>query len=85
MEGDVADVGGGAFGVVESVGLRVTTIRAFNGQLWYAHNGQSAIPFPRQVMYHRQEYETAPLRVQSGTAAKDDGAARPGRSPTSAL
>ena len=39
-EGDIADVGGGAVGVVESVGLRVTQIRSFNGQLWYVHNGQ---------------------------------------------
>lgn len=181
-EGDIADVGGGAVGVVESVGLRVTTIRAFNGQLWYVHNGQIAtvgnlsrewtravvdvglayeqdtakglkvlkevgdawaaeneeivleppeaqgllglnasdvgvrlvvkvkapnhavaerelrqrikaafdaegveIPFPRQVTYHRQEAETAPLRVQGAGAAKGDGAARPGRNPASAL
>lgn len=181
-EGDIADVGGGAVGVVESVGLRVTTIRGFNGQLWYVHNGQIAtvgnfnrewtravvevglayeqdtakglkvlqevgdawaaehedlvleppeaqgllglnasdvgvrlvikvkapnhfvaerelrqrvkaafdeagveIPFPRRVTYHRQEEESSPLRVQSAEGQKGDGAARPGRSPASAL
>jgi moderate conductance mechanosensitive channel len=39
-EGDIADVGGEATGVVESVGLRVTRVRAFNGQLWYVQNGE---------------------------------------------
>lgn len=39
-EGDIADVGGGAVGVVESVGLRMTQVRSFSGQLWYVQNGE---------------------------------------------
>lgn len=37
--GDVVDVGE-ATGTVESVGLRVTTIRDINGTLWYCRNGE---------------------------------------------
>ncbi|EME14454.1 mechanosensitive ion channel family protein [Rhodococcus triatomae] len=39
--GDVIDVGE-AVGTVESVGLRVTTIRDVNGTLWYCRNGEIA-------------------------------------------
>lgn len=38
-EGDVVNVDG-TDGTVEQVGLRVTHIRAFNGQLWYVPNGE---------------------------------------------
>ncbi|WP_072687168.1 mechanosensitive ion channel family protein [Rhodococcus marinonascens] len=37
--GDVVDLGE-ATGTVESVGLRVTTIRDINGTLWYCRNGE---------------------------------------------
>ncbi|NLV78829.1 MAG: mechanosensitive ion channel [Rhodococcus sp.] len=37
--GDVVDVGD-AIGTVESVGLRVTTIRDIDGTLWYCRNGE---------------------------------------------
>ncbi|HEU5471176.1 MAG TPA: mechanosensitive ion channel family protein [Actinophytocola sp.] len=37
--GDVVDVGP-ASGVVESVGLRVTTLRDVNGTVWYVRNGE---------------------------------------------
>jgi small conductance mechanosensitive channel len=37
--GDVVDVGD-ASGVVEDMGLRVTTLRALDGTLWYVRNGQ---------------------------------------------
>lgn len=37
--GDVVDVGD-AVGTVESVGLRVTTIRDIDGTLWYCRNGE---------------------------------------------
>ncbi|MFT5435216.1 MAG: small-conductance mechanosensitive channel, partial [Myxococcota bacterium] len=36
--GDFAKVGE-ASGVVEDVGLRLTCVRSFNGQLWYINNG----------------------------------------------
>jgi moderate conductance mechanosensitive channel len=39
-EGDIANVGGEATGVIEHVGLRVTRVRAFDGQLWYIQNGE---------------------------------------------
>lgn len=37
--GDVVDLGA-ASGVVENVGLRVTSIRDINGTLWYCRNGE---------------------------------------------
>ncbi|HYH31433.1 MAG TPA: mechanosensitive ion channel family protein [Pseudonocardia sp.] len=37
--GDVVDVGE-ASGVVESVGLRITTLRALDGTVWYVRNGE---------------------------------------------
>ncbi|WP_068268742.1 mechanosensitive ion channel family protein [Aldersonia kunmingensis] len=37
--GDVVDLGD-AVGTVESVGLRVTTVRDLNGTLWYCRNGE---------------------------------------------
>ncbi|OLT21281.1 mechanosensitive ion channel protein MscS [Pseudonocardia sp. CNS-139] len=37
--GDVIDVGA-AIGTVETVGLRITTIRDGNGTLWYVRNGE---------------------------------------------
>jgi small-conductance mechanosensitive channel len=37
--GDVVDVGS-ASGVVEAVGLRVTTLRDVNGTVWYVRNGE---------------------------------------------
>ncbi|MEE2034680.1 mechanosensitive ion channel family protein [Rhodococcus chondri] len=37
--GDVVDVGD-AVGTVESVGLRVTTVRDIDGTLWYCRNGE---------------------------------------------
>lgn len=39
-EGDIIDAGSGVSGVVEAVGLRMTRIRAFNGQLWFVQNGE---------------------------------------------
>lgn len=39
--GDIIDVGE-AVGTVETVGLRVTTIRDLNGTLWYCRNGEIA-------------------------------------------
>ncbi|MFW6087854.1 MAG: mechanosensitive ion channel family protein, partial [Myxococcota bacterium] len=39
-EGDIANVGGEVTGVIESVGLRITKVRALDGQLWYIQNGE---------------------------------------------
>ena len=39
--GDIIDIGE-ASGTVETVGLRVTTIRDLNGTLWYCRNGEIA-------------------------------------------
>ena len=41
-EGDIAEVGD-TTGVVEQVGLRVSQVRTFNGQLFYIPNGQIAV------------------------------------------
>ena len=37
--GDIVDLGE-ASGVVESVGLRITTVRDVNGTVWYVRNGE---------------------------------------------
>lgn len=37
--GDVVDLGE-AIGVVETVGMRITTLRALDGTVWYVRNGQ---------------------------------------------
>lgn len=37
--GDVVDLGE-AIGVVETVGLRITTVRALDGTVWYVRNGE---------------------------------------------
>jgi moderate conductance mechanosensitive channel len=37
--GDIVDVGE-ASGVVEAVGLRITTLRDLNGTVWYVRNGE---------------------------------------------
>src|SRR6185436_20394721 len=37
--GDIVDVGQ-ASGTVETVGLRITTLRDLNGTLWYVRNGE---------------------------------------------
>ena len=38
--GDRVDVGGTAIGVVEAVGLRITTLRGDDGTVWYVRNGE---------------------------------------------
>jgi small conductance mechanosensitive channel len=38
--GDTVDLGGDANGTVESVGLRITTVRDGRGVLWYIRNGE---------------------------------------------
>jgi small conductance mechanosensitive channel len=38
--GDVVDLGSGAVGTVEEVGLRLTQVRSFDGTLWYVRNGE---------------------------------------------
>jgi moderate conductance mechanosensitive channel len=38
--GDTVDVGGTATGVVEAVGLRITTLRGDDGTVWYVRNGE---------------------------------------------
>lgn len=37
--GDIVTIKDASDGVVENVGLRVTSVRSFNGQLWYIPNG----------------------------------------------
>ncbi|MBO0609185.1 mechanosensitive ion channel family protein [Myceligenerans salitolerans] len=38
--GDFVDLGGGATGSVEAMGLRLTQVRNFDGTLWYVRNGE---------------------------------------------
>jgi moderate conductance mechanosensitive channel len=40
--GDTIDAGGTATGVVEAVGLRITTLRDGDGTVWYVRNGEIA-------------------------------------------
>jgi small-conductance mechanosensitive channel len=56
--GDIVDVGG-ASGVVESVSLRTTRIRAVDGTLWHVPNGEV-----RQVGNMSQHWSRALLDVQ---------------------
>ncbi|GGC72515.1 mechanosensitive ion channel [Hoyosella rhizosphaerae] len=55
--GDVVDLGD-AVGTVETVGLRVTTVRSVNGTLWYVRNGEVL-----RVGNHSQGYAVAVLDV----------------------
>ncbi|MBB3039121.1 small conductance mechanosensitive channel [Hoyosella altamirensis] len=81
--GDIVDFGE-AVGTVENVGLRVTTLRALNGTVWYVRNGEVL-----RVGNHSQGYAVAvvdialarPVNVGKATriaeqtalnAAKDD-------------
>ncbi|MDV3130147.1 mechanosensitive ion channel family protein [Mycobacterium sp. 21AC1] len=55
--GDVVDLGE-AIGEVESVGLRVTTVRDIDGTLWYVRNGEIA-----RVGNMSQDYAVARVEV----------------------
>ncbi|MCW4353482.1 mechanosensitive ion channel family protein [Hoyosella sp. YIM 151337] len=55
--GDVVDFGE-AVGTVEHVGLRVTTLRALNGTVWYVRNGEVL-----RVGNHSQGYAVAVVDV----------------------
>ncbi|SHQ97949.1 putative mechanosensitive ion channel [Mycobacteroides abscessus subsp. abscessus] len=64
--GDVVDVGD-AVGTVESVGLRITTVRDLQGTLWYVRNGGIA-----RVGNFSQDYAVAFLQIPLSYSADVD-------------
>ncbi|ACY21673.1 MscS Mechanosensitive ion channel [Gordonia bronchialis DSM 43247] len=66
--GDIVDLGE-AIGEVESVGLRVTTLRDVDGTLWYVRNGEIA-----RVGNMSQEFAVARVDVPVSPAADVDKA-----------
>lgn len=64
--GDVVDVGD-AVGTVESVGLRITTVRDLQGTLWYVRNGGIA-----RVGNFSQDYAVAFLQLPLSCSADVD-------------
>lgn len=66
--GDNVDLGD-AVGEVESVGLRVTTVRDIDGTLWYVRNGEIA-----RVGNMSQEYAVARIEVPVALSADVDRA-----------
>lgn len=66
--GDFVDLGE-ASGEVESVGLRITTIRDLDGTLWYVRNGEIA-----RVGNMSQEYAVARIEVPVALTADVDRA-----------
>ncbi|OHT87047.1 mechanosensitive ion channel family protein [Mycobacteroides saopaulense] len=68
--GDVVDVGD-AVGTVESVGLRITTVRDLQGTLWYVRNGGIA-----RVGNFSQDYAVAFLQIPVAYSADVDLACR---------
>lgn len=56
--GDTIDLGNGAFGTVEEISLRITTVRDVDGALWYVRNGEIL-----QVANHSDEYSVARVQV----------------------
>ena len=59
--GDTIDLGNGVFGDVESISLRITTVRDIDGALWYVRNGEIL-----QVANHSDEYSVARIQVPVG-------------------
>ncbi|CAN3129794.1 mechanosensitive ion channel family protein [Mycobacterium sp. smrl_JER01] len=68
--GDTVDLGE-AIGEVESVGLRITTVRDIDGTLWYVRNGEIA-----RVGNMSQEYAVARIEVPVSLNADVDRAER---------
>ncbi|KWX65715.1 mechanosensitive ion channel family protein [Mycobacterium sp. NAZ190054] len=66
--GDTVDLGE-AVGEVESVGLRITTVRDIDGTLWYVRNGEIA-----RVGNMSQEYAVARIEVPVSLSADVDRA-----------
>ncbi len=66
--GDIIDVGE-AVGEVESVGLRITTLRDIDGTLWYVRNGEIV-----RVGNMSQEYAVARIEVPVALSADVDRA-----------
>lgn len=66
--GDVVDLGE-ASGTVESVGLRITTVRDIDGTLWYVRNGEIV-----RVGNMSQEYAVARIEVPVALSADLDRA-----------
>ncbi|MGJ0119852.1 mechanosensitive ion channel family protein [Williamsia sp. MIQD14] len=70
--GDIVDLGE-ASGTVESVGLRVTTIRDIDGTLWYVRNGEII-----RVGNMSQDYAVARVEIPVARTADLDRAQRVG-------
>ena len=57
----MVDLGNGVFGDVESISLRITTVRDIDGALWYVRNGEIL-----QVANHSDEYSVARIQIPVG-------------------
>ncbi|AKE39749.1 Mechanosensitive ion channel [Corynebacterium camporealensis] len=67
--GDTIDLGDGIFGDVESISLRVTTVRDIDGALWYVRNGEIL-----QVANHSSDYSVARLQIPVGLSNDTEAA-----------
>lgn len=65
--GDTIDLGNGAFGTVEEISLRITTVRDIDGALWYVRNGEIL-----QVANHSDEYSVARIQIPVAHANDQD-------------
>ena len=61
--GDNVDLGAGVVGTVETMGLRLTQVRAFDGTLWYVRNGEILRAGNRTQEWSRA---VAPVQVPLG-------------------
>ena len=88
--GDTVDLGE-ATGVVESVGLRITTVRDGRGVLWYIRNGEiirvgnksqgwAMVVIDMPIGFAGAEEATAVLRTAAAAVARGPGATRPSSS-----
>lgn len=68
--GDCIDLGDGTFGDVESITLRITTVRDIDGALWYVRNGEIL-----KVANHSDSFSIARLQIPVGLT-NDTQAAR---------
>ena len=62
--GDYVDLGGGATGTVEAMGLRLTELRSFDGTLWYVRNGEIVMAGNHTQQWSRA---VAPVMVPVGS------------------
>ncbi len=65
--GDCIDLGDGTVGDVESITLRITTVRDIDGALWYVRNGEIL-----KVANHTDSFSIARLQIPVGLSNDTD-------------